>query len=158
MVLVDGGVARAPVHDRGSAARAGVAPSGHATPIVDDAFDAGAVPRHLHLAPGEDDVAALLARVERGLWVSRFHYVNGLLDTRRALMTGMTRDGLFVIEHGRVGRPVRNLRWTESILDAFARVAGITRARQVVSSGLTDSHFVAPTMLLRAWRFTGTSR
>ena len=90
--------------------------------------------------------------------MARFHYVNGLLDTRRALMTGMTRDGLFLIENGRVGRAVRNLRWTESLLDALGRSGGRTRAREVVASGLSESVSVAPSLLVRGWRFTGKSR
>ncbi len=153
--FLSGGVAGGPVYDRASAARAGVEPTGHSPPLADDLFDGGAVPTHLHIAPGPDDTDALLARVERGLWVTRFHYVNGLLDTRRALMTGMTRDGLHLIENGKRTRPVRNLRWTESVLDAFTRLAGTTRTRQLIAAGLSDSVFVCPTLLLRAWTFTG---
>jgi predicted Zn-dependent protease len=158
VVLLDGGVARAPVHDRASAAAAGVASTGHAPPLDEDLFDSGPVPQHLHLGAGDDDTAALLGRVERGLWVSRFHYVNGLLDTRRALMTGMTRDGLFLVENGQLGRGVRNLRWTEALLEALGRTGGVTRARQVVPAGLGPSVLVCPTVLVRGWRFTGASK
>ena len=153
VTFLDGGIARAPVNDLASAARAGVAPTGHAPPLGDDLFDGGPVPLHLHLAAGSDDDDALLQRVERGLWVTRFHYVNGLLDTRRALMTGMTRDGLFLVENGRLGRPVRNLRWTESLLEALERLAGTTRARHLHAAGLSDSLFLCPTLLIRGWRF-----
>jgi predicted Zn-dependent protease len=154
LVLLDAGQAGAVAHDRGSAARAGTASTGHALPIADElASDTGPVPQHLQLSPGQEEVATLLSRVERGLWVSRFHYVNGLLDTRRALMTGMTRDGLFLVEHGRIGRPVANLRWTESLLSAFARLDGLTRARLAVAATLGDAVFVCPTVLVRGWRF-----
>jgi predicted Zn-dependent protease len=153
VVCLDGGRAGEPVHDRASAGRAQRASTGHAPPVGDELFEGGPVPQHLHLAPGEDTVDELLARVSRGLYVSRFHYVNGLLDTRRALMTGMTRDGLFLVENGRLGRGVRNLRWTESLLDAFTRVGGMTRARQVVAAGLSGSVFVCPTVLVRGWHF-----
>lgn len=155
VTFIERGVARGWAHDRESAARAGAASTGHAAPLGGDLFEAGPTPAHVHLAGGDDDEAALLARVERGLWVSRFHYVNGLLDTRRALMTGMTRDGLFLVENGRLGRGVRNLRWTESLLAAFERLGGVTRARQVIPAHLTDSVFVCPTLLLRAWTFSG---
>ena len=110
------------------------------------------------LEGGEATAEELLERVERGLWVSRFHYVNGLLDTRRALMTGMTRHGLYQIEKGRLGHGVANLRWTESLLEAFSRIDGITRAREAVAAGLSDSTFVCPTVLVRGWRFTGKTR
>lgn len=158
VVLIDGGLARGPVHDRATAARAGTTSTGHAAPLDDDLFEGGPAPQHLHLAPGTDRVDDLLGRVERGLYVTRFHYVNGLLDTRRALMTGMTRDGLFLVEQGRLGRGVRNLRWTESIAEAFGRVAGVTAARKVCSAGLSGSVYVCPTLLVRGWRFTGQSR
>lgn len=158
VVFLDGGRVRGPVHDLATGARAGVASTGHAPPVGDELFEGGPVPTHLHMAGGADDVNALLARVERGLWVSRFHYVNGLLDTRRALMTGMTRDGLFLVENGKLSRGVRNLRWTESLLEGFARLDGVTRARQVVAAGLSDSVYVCPTVLVRRWRFTGKSR
>jgi predicted Zn-dependent protease len=158
VTFLDAGVAREGVHDLASALRAGVASTGHAAPLGADVFDSGPTAAHVFMAAGADDVPALLARVERGLWVSRFHYVNGLLDTRRALMTGMTRDGLFLVENGRVGRGVRNLRWTESLLAAFERLAGVTRERRVMAAHLSDSVFTCPTLLIRGWTFTGQSR
>src|SRR5206468_1320650 len=145
-------------YDRASAARAGVSSTGHASPLGDDAFEGGAAPLHLQLGAGTQSLEQLIARVERGLFVARFHYVNGLLDTRRALMTGMTRDGLFLVENGHIGRAVRNLRWTESLIEALARCDGMTRAREAVTSGLSDSVCVAPSILVRGWRFTGKSR
>jgi predicted Zn-dependent protease len=151
----DGGLAAAWASDR---ATAGDASNGHAPPVSDEIFEGGPVPQHVHLAGGADDLPALLARVERGLWVTRFHYVNGLVDTRRAVMTGMTRDGLFLVENGALGRAVRNLRWTEPVLEALGRVDGITAARQVVAAGLSESMFVCPTVLVRGWHFTGRSR
>ena len=86
-------------------------------------------PRHggerhaaFHLAARDVLVQKLAQRgLDRGILVSRFHYVNGLLDTRRAVMTGMTRDGTFWVENGRPVRAIRNMRFTDSILEAFAR-------------------------------------
>ena len=127
--------------------------TGHAAGLVDEISDSGAVPQHLHWAAGTDDVEALETRLGRGLVVRRFHYVNGLLDTRRAVMTGMTRDGLFLVENGR-RTAVRNLRWTEPLLAAFSRIDGVSRARRVVSAGLSSSVFVCPWVLIRGWHFT----
>jgi predicted Zn-dependent protease len=158
LVFVDGGVADGPAHDRATAARAHTRSTGHAAPLGDDLFEGGPVPQHLQLAAGPDSVEALLGRVERGLYVARFHYVNGLVDTRRALMTGMTRDGLFLVEHGRLGRGVANLRWTESLLEAFARIDGVGQVRQIVAASLSGAVCVCPAVLVRGWRFTGTSR
>jgi predicted Zn-dependent protease len=158
LTLMERGIARACAHDRGTAATAHTASTGHAPPLGDELFDGGAVPQHLHLAAGDQTWESLVGRVERGLWVPRFHYVNGLLDTRRALMTGMTRDGLCLIEGGKLGRGVRNLRWTESILEALERIDGLTKERQLVGGSLGDSVYVCPSVLIRGFRFTGQSR
>jgi PmbA protein len=155
VTFVERGVARAVVHDRGSALIAGAQSTGHAPPIGDELFDGGPVPQHLMIAPGDASVDALVARVDRGLLVSRFHYVNGLLDTRRALMTGMTRDGLWRIDGGRVAGPVANQRWTESFLEAGRRIDGISRDRTLVAGGLAECWFLCPTLLVRGWKFSG---
>ncbi len=85
--------------------------------------------------------------------------MNGLLDTRRATMTGMTRDGTFLIEHGKVGRGVRNLRFTESIVEALGRVGGIGRELQAVPTHwLMVGTYLCPALLLRGFTFTGRSR
>ncbi len=155
VTFLDGGVAGEVVHDRASAALAGARPTGHAPPIGDELFDGGPVPQHLMVQGGDTTVDDLMGRVERGLYVARFHYVNGLLDTRRALMTGMTRDGLWRIEGGKLAGPVANQRWTESFLDAGRRVDGISRQRALVAGGLSECWFVCPTILVRGWKFSG---
>jgi predicted Zn-dependent protease len=70
-------------------------------------------------------------------------------------MTGMTRDGLWRIEDGRIAGPVANQRWTESFLDAGRRVDGISRTRALIAGGLSECWFVCPTILVRGWKFTG---
>jgi PmbA protein len=156
VTFFDGGLARGPVHDRASALRNKARSTGHATPLGEELFEGQPAPLHLHLQGGSDSMESLLARVGRGLYVARFHYVNGLLDTRRGLMTGMTRDGVFLVENGAMKRPVRNLRWTESLLEALGRCDGMTQAREVVASGLSDSYAVTPALLVRDWSFVGT--
>lgn len=159
VVFVERGQAGRPCFDLRTAARAGAAAgsTGHAPPPSDDAD--GPMATHVEMAAGADTEAQLIEKVERGLLVTRFHYVNGLLDPRRALQTGMTRDGLFAIENGRVTRGVRNLRFTEPMLEAFARMDGATRERAAVATTWTGAGgFVAPTVLLRGFTFTGQSR
>ena len=113
VAFIDAGLAGKPVSDRTTAARLGDGntSTGHAPNVSDsDAIDPGII--HLHLAPGDKTEQELIAAVDSGLYITRFHYVNGLLDTRRATMTGMTRDGTFLIENGKLGRGVRNMRFT----------------------------------------------
>lgn len=156
--FIEAGVAGAVVTDRETARKLGQpASTGHAAGIMDDFAD-GPIAAHLVMTGGDADAAALLARVERGLYVTRFHYVNGLVDTRRATMTGMTRDGTFMIEAGRLGRAVPNLRWTESLLDALGRLGGMGRDLACFPARWTATGTVlCPALLVRGFRFTGRS-
>ncbi len=56
--------------------------------------------------------------IERGIWVTRFHYM-GVVHPLKAIITGMTRDGTFLIENGEVTRPVKNLRFNQAVLEAW---------------------------------------
>ena len=155
--LIRNGIARGVVHDRRTAARASndktkVESSGH-TPS--DGLWGGPHAKHLEMLGGKASFGELLGKVERGLWITRFHYVNGLLDTRAARMTGMTRDGTFMIENGRVARGVNNLRFTDSFLEAFSRIDGITADRRVVPTWWAEggAHLV-PGVLIRGLHFS----
>jgi len=160
VLLIDAGRAAGPVLDTAGAVRLGKTPNeatGHAA-RVGETWQLGSVAQNLAMAPGDDSFEALLGRVDRGLYIKRFHYVNGLLDTRRALMTGMTRFGTFRIDHGQIGPPMVNLRWTQGILEAFSRVGGITRQRRAVPVWWSPAGaMLVPAILLRRFRFTGAT-
>jgi PmbA protein len=143
---------------RSTAAKLGAVSTGHAAPFGIEMGDEP-VPANLVFLPGKDSVEDLIGRVERGLFVTRFHYVNGLLDTRRATMTGMTRDGTYLIEDGKLGRAVGNLRFTQSVLEALGRVGGIGRELQAIPTHwLMVGNYLCPALLLRGFTFTGRSR
>ena len=155
VMLIDSGIGRQVVHDSASASRMGCQSTGHAV-SRDETFEGGVSPANLVFAAGDDTVDDLLGRVERGLWVTSFHYVNGLLDPRRAVMTGLTRHGTFEVTEGRLARGVHNLRFTDSILDACGRIAGVTRAQQAIPTWWSYlGASVAPTVLIRGLAFTG---
>jgi len=155
VALIENGVVRGPVYDSLTAARDGVESTGHAGVAT---FRGGPSPSNLFIAAGEDELADLLSRVKRGLLVSRFHYLNGLLDTRKALFTGMTRDGTFLIENGKMTSAVKNLRFTDSMLRAYSNVDGVTSRRQSVGQdwgGIAST--TAPSILVRDFKFTGAT-
>jgi PmbA protein len=159
VALVDKGVASAVLYDRTYAARAGASSTGSATlPALGEAGGVGAT--SLTMAAGTAaSVEELIAGVERGLYVCRLHYVNGLLEPRRAVMTGLTRDGCFLVEHGRIGRAVGNLRFTDSFLEGLARADGMTRERKAIPTWWSDDGaIVAPAVRMRAFRFNGASQ
>jgi predicted Zn-dependent protease len=71
-------------------------------------------------------------------------------------MTGMTRDGTFWIDGGRVRHPVKNLRFTEGILEAFRRIEAISAERSAVAASWGDmGALLAPALLIRDFAFTG---
>ena len=89
----------------------------------------------------------------------RLHYVNGLLEPRRAVMTGLTRDGCFLIERGKIVAPVGNMRFTESFLEGLERCDGMTAARAAVPTWWSDAGaIVAPAIRMRQFRFNGRSQ
>ncbi len=157
--LVEGGVARAILYDRTYAARAGTASTGSALlPGLGSPGGVGATSVALG-AGSAASVEDLISGVDRGLYVCRLHYVNGLLEPRRAVMTGLTRDGCFLVERGKITRPVGNLRFTDSFLEGLARCDAMTRVRRAVPTWWSDAGaFVAPAIRIRAFRFNGKSQ
>ncbi len=154
VVLIDRGVAGEPVCDLLYGARAGRRSTGHAAPP--GGFDDAPIAQAIRMDGGNDTVESLVAGVTRGLIISRFHYVNGFLDPRRALMTGLTRDGTFLVENGLRTRGVRNMRFTDSVLEAFGRIDGLSTLRRAVPTWWTEAGaFVAPAVRIRGLRFTG---
>jgi predicted Zn-dependent protease len=162
VTCIGAGVGGEVLTDRLTAARLGDArgSSGHAAPLGDVDYGTPG-PQHLWMAPGEASEEQLIAAVDRGIYVTRFFYVNGLLETRRATMTGMTRDGTFLIEGGKVGRGVRNLRFTDSILEALGagRLGGIGREAEDIPTWWSEGGVITvPALMVRGFTFTGTSR
>jgi predicted Zn-dependent protease len=159
VTIVDGGVARAALYDRTYAARAGVASTGSAL-VPDLATSSGIGATALHMPPGEAaSVDELIAGMDRGLYVCRLHYVNGYLEPRRAVMTGLTRDGCFLVEKGKITRAVGNLRFTDSFLEGLARCDGMTRARAAIPTWWSETGAcVVPAIRMRGFRFNGRSQ
>lgn len=151
-VLVDAGVAVAVAHDRATAAKAGTASTGHALPAPNPM---GGIPRHLVLQPGEASIPELVGGLERGLYVTRFHYTN-VVHPVTTTLTGMTRDGTFLVEDGRIVAGVRNLRFTESALGALSTVEAVGRDVEV-STDIFYGASAAPALRLSGFTFTSTT-
>jgi PmbA protein len=135
VALIADGVAAAVVHDRRSASLAGGAArsTGHAT--TPGGSPHGPAPTNLVLAGGgAADVAELAAPIERGIYVTRLWYVNTVRE-KETLLTGMTRDGTFLIEDGRITRPLHDVRFTDSVLRLLGATGALTSAQRLVSEG-----------------------
>jgi predicted Zn-dependent protease len=149
VTFIDGGVCRDVVHDSVTARRAGVANTGHSLPQPNTI---GPWATHLVMDPGAVPASELLAGVRRGLYVTRFWYVR-VVHPLRTIITGMTREGTFLIEDGRLGPPVRDLRFTQSIVEALDRVLGISAERRL-QLGEDGSSVLVPWLHLGGFRFT----
>jgi predicted Zn-dependent protease len=149
--LVVDGVPRALLHDRRTAARAGVASTGNATPAGESY---GPAPSTLVLAPGAATPDELIAGVDRGLLVTEFWYTR-ILDPKTSVVTGLTRNGTFLIEGGKVTRGVRNLRFTQSYAEALApgNVVAVGADARLRGQGA-----IVPSLHLAGWNFTGGAR
>jgi len=109
------------------------------------------LPLHLFMKGGTSSAERLVKDTKRGLLVTRFHYTN-ILDPLKTVLTGMTRDGTFLVENGEVVGPVRNLRYTENVLEALGRIDGLSRRVALVRGPM-----VAPTVRIRQVQFTGAT-
>ena len=97
----------------------------------------------------------MIRATPRGLLVTRIWYAN-MLDPRALLLTGLTRDGNFVIENGRIVAPARNLRFNASLGEVFARIAALGPARRTWAA-LGQSAAAAPAMLIESFPFSSKS-
>jgi PmbA protein len=157
--LVARGTARGPVLDGLTAARMGAAPTGHALPPQSPWGSIGAAPANLVVGPGTArSMEELVRATRRGLLVSRLHYVR-TVHPGKGILTGMTRDGTFLIERGEVVGPVRNLRFTESLLTAFRGIELWGRERRCYAGDdeMGGSSVVAPPLLVGAFRFSSAT-
>ncbi len=151
--FVKKGIAGRPVYDTIYAAKAKTRSTGHCMP---PGFSGGPMASNIFIAPGKKSKSSLIASVKNGILVTRFFYINGLLNTTKAMMTGMTRDGTFRIKNGKIIGPVKNLRFTESVTKAFSRIGGISKETQLVKNWWKDIGCCsAPTILIKRFNFSG---
>ena len=151
VTLVEAGVCRELVYDQQTAARGGVRSTGHGLPAPNTY---GPFPINMSMAAGDATREELIGALDRGLLVTRFHYTNPV-HPKRAIVTGMTRDGTFLVEGGTIVKPVRNLRFTQSYLDALHGVQAVGRDRKTIKGFLGAS--VVPAVRIDAWTFTGAT-
>jgi PmbA protein len=149
--LIEKGVAKGVAYNTITAKRENRKSTGHALPPGEQV---NALPLNMFVGAGDKTKDEMVASLERGIVVTRFHYINGLLDPRRALFTGMTRDGTFFVENGRIAYPVKNLRFTHSMLDAFSNVEMISREPKL---NISDWHgaCLTPALKIKGFNFSG---
>jgi len=150
--LITGGTARGIAYNVSEGFKAGVASTGHAFPS--GTFQPGPVPINVFLEAGRATLDDMISATETGLLVTRFHYTRAV-DPKRVVITGMTRDGTFLVKNGRIAHSVRNLRFTESYVEAMSRVDMIS-ARTKALGGRSGA-CVVPVLKIRQFNFTGVT-
>ncbi|MDX1621351.1 MAG: TldD/PmbA family protein [Nitriliruptorales bacterium] len=156
VVLIDQGTTDQIVHDRRTAARSDTESTGHAVP-GGESF--GAYPTNMVLEAGTTSRDEMIASVDRGLLITQFHYCR-VLDPKTQVVTGLTRNGTFLIENGEVQGAVGNLRFTQSFLEALGpgQVVAVGDDDRFADSEFGAGFVIAPSLQLAAWNFTGGAR
>jgi predicted Zn-dependent protease len=149
------GLATSVVYDTYTAGREeGKESTGHATLPAPNPY--GPLPANRFMAAGQATKEEMLASTERGIRVTRFHYMNPV-HPFKTIITGMTRDGTFLIEKGEITRPIKNLRFTQSILEALSSVEMIGKERKLLLSSHLGCGCV-PALKIDSFTFTGVTK
>lgn len=154
VILIENGIARGVVYDTLTARRDGVASTGHSLPAP-NTF--GPFALHLAMAPGNTSKNEMLKSIERGVWVTRLWYTR-VVHPMKVLITGMTRDGTFLIENGVVTQPLKNFRFTTSYLDALNNLRAIGDSTKLFFEDWSGAARRVPALVVDKFRFTGTTQ
>jgi PmbA protein len=152
VLLVDRGVPRNLVYSRASAKLAKKKPTGHGFMLPNEY---GEAPMNLVFSGGESSLEEMIASTDQGLLVTRLWYIREV-DPYEKIMTGMTRDGLFLVEKGKVGTAVRNFRFNQSLLEMLRNVELLGPA--VRASGEEAFEMVVPAMKVRDFHFSEVTK
>ncbi len=152
LTLVERGVVKEIAYCRQAAALAGVEPTGHGFPLPNEI---GEAPMNIVIAGGETSVEEMVASTERGILVTRLWYIREV-DPYEKIFTGMTRDGTFLVEGGKVTSGVRNFRFNQSLIEMLSNVEAMSPS--VRASGEESFDLVAPAMKVRDFNFTEVTR
>ncbi len=150
--IVDRGVVLSPVYDRYTAAKEGKRTTGHAQP-PGFSFFTGPLAFNLFMAGGNSSVEAMIKSTAKGLYITRFWYTR-LVHPRDCIITGMTRDGVTMIENGELTFPVKNLRFTQSYVKALAEVEAVGNETRLLIDEMGGATRI-PALKIRRFNFTG---
>jgi PmbA protein len=152
VALVVNGVPRNLVYSRRSAKKERRKPTGHGFALPNEY---GEAPMNLVVGGGKTSVEEMVAGTERGLLVTRLWYIREV-DPYEKIMTGMTRDGLFLVEKGKITQAVRNFRFNQSILQMLQNVESLGPAHR--STAEESFEMVVPPMKIKDFHFSEVTK
>jgi len=150
--LVESGVPENLVYSRSSAKKASKKPTGHGFALPNEY---GEAPMNLVFGGGDSSVERMIAGTDRGLLVTRVWYIREV-DPYEKIMTGMTRDGLFLVENGKVKTAVRNFRFNQSLIELLQNVQEMGAAVRTTAEEAFE--MVVPAMKVTGFHFTETTK
>jgi len=152
VTLIDRGVVTGLVHSRTSAAKLGVCPTGHS---LQQPSSAGEAASNVVISGGTTSIEDMVKRVKKGVYVTRVWYIR-TVDPETVLLTGMTRDGTFLILDGAIAGPVKNFRFNVSMHELLRNVLAIGPA--VRAAGEEGGPEVVPALLVANFNFTEVTK
>jgi len=152
VLLVDHGVPKNLVYSRASAKATGKKPTGHGFALPNEY---GEAPMNLVFGGGDSSLQKMIASTDRGLLVTRLWYIREV-DPYEKVMTGMTRDGLFLVENGRVAGAARNFRFNQSLIEMLQNVESLSPS--VRATGEEAFEMVVPAMKVLNFHFSEVTK
>jgi PmbA protein len=152
VLLVDRGVPKNLVYARATAKKMKAKPTGHGFSLPNEY---GEAPMNLVFAGGDKPVDEMVRTTERGILVTRLWYIREV-DPYEKILTGMTRDGTFLVENGRVVGGLRNFRFNQSIIEMLANV--LMLGPSVRAAGEESFDMVVPAMKIRDFHFSEVTK
>jgi len=146
--LVEKGIPKHLVYSRASAKKAGKKPTGHGFGLPNEY---GEAPMNLVFGGGDSSLEEMVAGTERGLLVTRVWYIREV-DPYEKIMTGMTRDGLFLVEKGKIASAVRNFRFNQSLIELLQNVQEAGPSLRTTAEEAFE--MVVPAMKVNGFHFT----
>jgi len=156
--IVREGVVKGGVYDRETAAQQNIESTGHALspdfPPMIRMYSP--LPTNLFMAPGDQSTREMIESTDRGLYITRFHYTRHV-HPRDCVVTGMTRDGVYLIENGEIQGAVKDFRFTQSYVEALNNVEAIGSETRLIVDDFLRAAVSAPAVKIRDFRFTGAT-
>jgi PmbA protein len=152
LTLVERGTIGQIAYSRQAAHKAGVEPTGHGFPLPNEY---GEAPANIVIEGGDSTVEQMIGTTARGLLVTRLWYIREV-DPYRKIMTGMTRDGTFLVENGEIVGGVRNFRFNQSLVELLSNVEVLSASTRC--SGEEAFDMVVPAMKVHDFHFTEVTR
>jgi len=152
VLLIDGGVPKNLVYARSTAKKMKAKPTGHGFSLPNDF---GEAPMNIVFAGGDKSIEEMVRSTERGVLVTRLWYIREV-DPYAKILTGMTRDGTFLVENGKIAGGVRNFRFNQSLIEMLAKVEMLGPV--VRSAGEEAFEMVVPAMRVRDFHFSEVTK